>query len=210
MVTSEQLGLADNSGMILLLTKSLAENQNVSLILLDIDEFRKINDVGGQEGGDKVILALAACIKNAAIENRGLAFRTFADEFGLVIPDTMLEEAFLKAETIRRQIYENQSQYGLPVNIKASVSLGVASFPRDAKDVEGLIRAAAAALYTAKENGRNRVALPPAEEMIMKTCYYPAASLGRLKQIAAHVKKKESELFREALENLLRQYDDLQ
>jgi predicted signal transduction protein with EAL and GGDEF domain len=109
----------------------------------------------------------------------------------------------LLAENLRREIEDRVKE------LNTSVSIGVANFPRDAKDYESLIRAASAALYTAKEAGRNRVTLPPVEEMVMKTCYYTAASVARLKQIASSRKKKESELLREALDNLLREYDDL-
>ena len=147
---------------------------------------------------------MAPSLQEMADTFGGNAFRNFGDELGLVIPDLTLEEVFLKAEDLRKQIEETQTSA-----IKGTVSVGVANVPHDAKDVEGVIRSAAAALYTAKENGRNRVALPPNEEMVMKTCYYPTALINRLKQIAPRVGKKESVLFREALENLLRQYDDL-
>jgi diguanylate cyclase (GGDEF)-like protein len=173
-------------------------------MLLDIDDFKKINDEHGHDVGDELITLIANALKKMADTYGGNAFRNFGDEFGLVVPDLMLEEVFLKAEDFRKQIMEQQTS-----DLQGTVSIGVANAPRVGKDVEGVIRSASAALYTAKENGRNRVALPPNEEMIMKTCYYPIALINRLKQIAARVGKKESVLLREALENLLRQYDDL-
>ena len=205
MILTNQLGLADNNAMMDVLEKMIAAKRSVSVVMLDIDSFKKINDQYGHEGGDAVIKNLAELLLQTAKEHNGFAFRTYGDEFGMVILDLTLEEVFLKAEDFRRSFTEQPGGA-----IWATVSVGVANFPRDAKETDSLIRAASAALYTAKENGRNRVSLSPNEEMVMKTCYYTAASVSRLKQLAGQVGKKESELLREALENLLRQYDDLQ
>nr|ABD75805.1 GGDEF domain protein [uncultured bacterium] len=204
MIINEQLGLSDNHGMRMFANELIDAQRPVNVMLLDIDDFKKINDEHGHDVGDELIVLIANALKQMADAYDGNAFRNFGDEFGLVIPDLTLEEVFLKAEDFRKQIVEQQTS-----DIHGTVSIGVANAPRDGKDVEGVIRSASAALYTAKENGRNRVALPPSEDMIMKTCYYPSALINRLKQIAARVGKKESVLLREALENLLRQYDDL-
>jgi hypothetical protein len=88
-----------------------------------------------------------------------------------------------------------------------TVTVGVAQHPRDAKDARGLLEASAAALQAAKEGGRNRVGLPPNEEMVMKSCYYPATSVRKLKTLAERLKRKESHLLREALDDLFRKYD---
>lgn len=204
MITNEQLGLSNNYGMRDIVGGMIEAQHPVNIILLDIDYFKKINDEFGHDAGDDLLKLIAESLRETAQSHNGTIFRNFGDEFGVVIPDLMLEEVFLRAEEIRKQIEAKQTS-----TVKGTVSMGVSNFPRDAKDVEGLIRSASVALYTAKENGRNRVALPPNEEMIMKTCYYPTALVSRLKQIASHVGKKESVLLREALENLLRQYDDL-
>jgi hypothetical protein len=87
-----------------------------------------------------------------------------------------------------------------------TITVGVAQYPRDAKDLRGLMSAASAALLSAKENNRNQVALPPNEEMVMKSCYYPASSLRKLKVLAERLNRKESRLLREALEDLFRKY----
>jgi len=87
------------------------------------------------------------------------------------------------------------------------VTIGVAQYPRDAKDARGLLQAADAALATAKESGRNQVALPPNEEMVMKSCYYPASSMRRLRALAERLGRKDSPLLREALDDLFRKYD---
>ena len=88
-----------------------------------------------------------------------------------------------------------------------TITAGVAQYPRDARDVQGVLKAADAALLSAKESGRNCVGLPPNEEMVMKSCYYPASSVRKLKALAERLYRKESLLLREALNDLLRKYD---
>jgi hypothetical protein len=83
----------------------------------------------------------------------------------------------------------------------------VAHFPRDARDARSLRAAASAALQAAKETGRNQVGLPPNEEMVMKSCYYPTSGIRKLKALAERLGRKESPLLREALEDLIRKYD---
>ena len=204
MITNEELGFIGREENEHLLNGMFPGE--FSLLLLDIDFFKKLNDEFGADQGDVLIALVAGVMKTAAGTVNGSAFRGYGDEFGLVIPEMSLEDAFLTADGIRREILA-KIEAGT-FKWTASASIGVANHPRDAKDKDGLIRAASAALYTAKENGRNKVALPPKEDMVLKSCYYPAASLSRLKQIAASSKKKESELFREALDGLLRRYDD--
>jgi len=90
-----------------------------------------------------------------------------------------------------------------------TITIGLAHYPRDTRDPNSLIKIAEAALYAGKEGGGNRVALPPSEEMVMKSVYYPATSVRRLKQLAERLGRKESVLLREALDDLLRKYDQL-
>jgi hypothetical protein len=84
--------------------------------------------------------------------------------------------------------------------------MGVAHCPRDARDEEALMRAAYAGLMVAKEQGGNCVVLAPSEEMIMKSCYYGATSVRNLKALTERLRRKESALLREALDDLLIKY----
>lgn len=95
----------------------------------------------------------------------------------------------------------------MPKGLPATASIGVAAAPRDAKTPSELMRKADLALYAAKDQGGNAVALAPGDEMVLKSSYYTAAQLGRLKSLAERQKKKESVLLREALDDLLRKYD---
>ena len=105
------------------------------------------------------------------------------DEFAIVLPGLSLEQAFLRMETLRASI-ESSARFELPDQRNLMVTIGVAQYPRDAKDARGLLQAADAALATAKESGRNQVALPPNEEMVHEVAAHPA-TLWRLPEHAA-------------------------
>ncbi|MDB5085307.1 MAG: hypothetical protein JWN30_2193 [Bacilli bacterium] len=197
-------GLSDRKALEINLTKYMHEEENVAVAFLDVDHFKEINDDLGSAEGDKVLQALASILSNHFPEQ---AYRVSGDEFAILLPDYSLEQAFLKMETIRAKVADNQNFHGLPKNRQITLTVGVAQHPRDAKDFESLTRAAESALMTAKEIGRNQVALPPNEEMVLKSCYYSSTSLRRLKALAEIQSKKESILLREALEDLLRKYD---
>ncbi|MEP7188536.1 MAG: diguanylate cyclase, partial [Roseiflexaceae bacterium] len=117
-----------------------------------------------------------------------------------------LEQAFLQMETLRASV-ESSVRFELPDQRNLMVTIGVAQYPRDAKDTRSLLQAADAALATAKESGRNQVALPPNEEMVMKSCYYPASSMRKLRALAERLGRKDSPLLREALDDLFRKHD---
>ncbi len=95
----------------------------------------------------------------------------------------------------------------LEVGRPATASIGVANYPRDAKNADELARKAGLALYAAKEQGGDAVSLTPGENMILRSSYYAAPQLGRLRTLAERMKKKEAALLREALDDLLRKYD---
>jgi diguanylate cyclase len=134
-------------------------------------------------------------------------YRLGGDEFAVLMPDTSLEHAFLEMEELRRKIMVLQEP-SLPAGKGITVTIGVAQSPRDAKDGFTLIAAARAALANAKQGGRNQVGLTPTEEsMVLKSCYYSASSLSKLKELAEKRKRKESQLLREALSDLLQKYD---
>jgi diguanylate cyclase (GGDEF)-like protein len=200
----ELTGLLSRMSFERTLKQTIATGESVALALVDLDNFKEINDELGFEAGDEVLRSVAELMREAAPER---AFRLGGDEFALVMPDTTLEQAFLRLEALRAKAPEAVRvtlRAGVqPVTIKA----GVAQIPRDAKDYRGLIGAVDAALQTAREIGRNTVCLPPNEEMVMKSCYYPSTSLRRLKTLAETLKRSESRLLREALADLLRKYD---
>ncbi|MBE1446502.1 GGDEF domain-containing protein [Paenibacillus sp. OAS669] len=204
----EMTGLRNREALELQLKETSQECEGVALALIDVDHFLDINRLFGHDTGDHVLKTIADILKEQTSEQA--VFRVSGDEFAVVLADFSLEQGFLKMESVRAAVQASKERFQLPADEQAqeiSVTVGVAQYPRDAKDMNGLMRAANAALMSAKESGRNQVALPPNEEMVMKTCYYPATMVRQLKTLAEKLKKKESILFREALADLIRKYD---
>ena len=119
-----------------------------TLCLLDVDDFKRINDLFGHPEGDRLLADLAAKLRQ-----NGEAFRLGGDEFALLLPDHDPREALGVAGTIVERI----GQLELDLVGSVTVSAGIASFPEQALDRDELIRLADSALYWAKEHGRNRV-----------------------------------------------------
>jgi diguanylate cyclase len=137
--------------------RSKRNDMPASVVMLDIDHFKKVNDTFGHPGGDQVIKALAKIIKKS-IRETDLAGRYGGEEFSIILPDTVASNARMVAERIRRLSeafilnYEGQE-------IKFTVSLGIAEFNSSFKDHMAWLDKADQALYKAKEGGRNKVVL---------------------------------------------------
>lgn len=185
------------------LQAAIGAGETVALALIDVDRFAAVNEQLGHEAGDEVLRRLAALL--SAAESDGV-YRTGGDEFTILLPGMSLEQAFLRMEALRARVHAADWSFVGELG-PLSITVGVAQYPRDARDGRGLVTAADAALLAGKEVGRNSVSLPPNEEMVMKSCYYSASSLRRLKQLAERTRRSESQLLREALEDLFRKYD---
>ena len=189
------------------LTRRLAQREPVAVALFDVDFFQEINDKRGHAEGDRTLQRMASLLRETAI---GTAYRISGDEFALVIPQVTLEQGFLQVERLRALVSGTDfglAGFGLANARPVTITAGIAHAPRDAKEVQALLNAADAALLSAKEGGRDQVALPPNEEMVLKSCYYPSAGLRKLKALAERLGQRESYLLRDALTDLLRKYD---
>jgi diguanylate cyclase (GGDEF)-like protein len=123
--------------------------------LLDLDHFKRINDLYGHSRGDEVLAAVAAVLRSSVRESDFVG-RHGGEEFILLLPDTGRDQAAVVAEKVRAAV----ANLGLSeVDEPVTTSIGVAAFPDDAADADTLVRAADRALYAAKGNGRNRVEL---------------------------------------------------
>jgi len=140
-----------------------------SVIMLDIDLFKAYNDIYGHLAGDQLLRRMGELIRSS-IRNMDVAFRYGGEEFTVILPEARLDNAYKVAERVRKAIESEASSKPIPV----TVSLGVASWPSDGITREEIIGCADAALYRAKQNGRNRVCLssdvvkpgaPPAGEL---------------------------------------------
>jgi two-component system, cell cycle response regulator len=133
----------------------------LSLLMLDVDHFKQFNDTYGHPAGDEVLRQLARVLNDTRRANDVVA-RYGGEEFAVILVDTAKFTAAKVAERVRERIAahdftEAVSKSGRGTSI--SVSIGVATFPDDGTDSEGLVRAADTALYAAKRAGRNRVVL---------------------------------------------------
>ena len=129
-------------------------HQPLSLLMLDLDKFKELNDSVGHDAGDSALRQLADCFRE---ELRGVdtASRFGGDEFALILPQAYSEGAFIVADRLRRRIHEVKIRgFG-----RLAASIGIAAFPEHASSRSELIVAADAALYSAKRAGRNRVAI---------------------------------------------------
>jgi diguanylate cyclase (GGDEF)-like protein len=132
----------------------------LSLVLLDLDRFKRINDQHGHDTGDQVLASVGEAI-NHAVRASDFPGRAGGEEFLVVLPDTTTDGAVVLAEKLRASIRTIEVA-GLERPVSAS--FGVATFPIDAADTDSLLRIADRALYLAKHNGRDRVETAPVEE----------------------------------------------
>lgn len=135
-------------------------NENVSLILLDLDHLKRINDTLGHRTGDSA-LRHVACIMQTTVREVDICARYGGEEFVIVLPQCGREDAISVAERLREAIASS------PVERigQVTASIGVATYPLSAKSKEGLVEMADRAMYLAKAAGRNRV-----RTLMRRTC----------------------------------------
>jgi diguanylate cyclase (GGDEF)-like protein len=126
-------------------------DQTFSLVVIDIDLFKVVNDNFGHQEGDEVLKFLANMLKISARKG-DFYFRYGGEEFVLLLPQTISKEAYQIAENLRRRVGATDSPIGSPITI----SLGIAEYPKHSKDLEELFSMADKALYESKLKGRNR------------------------------------------------------
>jgi diguanylate cyclase (GGDEF)-like protein len=138
--------------------KSFYSGTPLSLVMLDIDHFKRVNDTFGHIEGDKVLCEIASLLKNSLRKIDTVA-RYGGEEFVLILPGAGLEESMMIAERIRRLVEKTRVQVG-QVQINLTVSLGISNFPiHRPRSKEELVKMADQALYDAKRGGRNKVCI---------------------------------------------------
>jgi len=147
-------------------------NTPLSLLMIDIDNFKKYNDTYGHLGGDDCLRSVALSLLAQARRGSDLMARWGGEEFAGLLPETGMDQALTIAENMRREVQSlripHESSAASPY---VSISTGVAIVvPSDDGSIDGLIKSADEALYRAKQNGRNRVeaALQPAVQSIVQ------------------------------------------
>jgi len=149
--TDPLTGLANRRTMDRWMAEWIGGQKPFSVVMLDIDHFKKVNDTYGHQTGDEVLRFLARNML-AYLRKDDCCCRYGGEEFAILLPETTAEEAFKIAERIRTNMETAISPTGGPITI----SCGVAAYPDDAETAQGLLEAADTALYEAKRAGRNR------------------------------------------------------
>lgn len=126
-----------------------------TLIMLDIDNFKRVNDLHGHQVGDEVIRHLADTMR-ASLRNTDYLGRYGGEEFAIILPETNLEGACVIAERLRQTIADS-SISSHDINVSYTISLGVAALHKQTPSSQHWLRQADAALYAAKHGGRNQV-----------------------------------------------------
>lgn len=133
-------------------------NQNLGVIMIDIDHFKKYNDTHGHDAGDFVLVEIAELLRNKLREG-DIPCRYGGEELVMVMPGATKEITAARAESMRETIEKHAFVYqGNNLN-GVTVSLGVAEYPQDGDTSISLMKAADTALYRAKDSGRNQVVL---------------------------------------------------
>jgi len=155
--TDELTGLPNRRG--LKRAMALLESGSAAMLIADLDHFKRVNDRYGHVAGDAALRHLAGLLRRA-LRAHDVAVRIGGEEFALWLPDADLAVATDVAERVRRMIEETPLRWS-GQEIRLTCSLGVAAAPGSTTAVENLYSMADAALYRAKERGRNRVEVAP-------------------------------------------------
>jgi diguanylate cyclase (GGDEF)-like protein len=131
-------------------------NQPISLLILDIDNFKRFNDTFGHDAGDMVIKNLANLMLSA-IRTNDVACRYGGEEFIIILPNAAIEAALERADQLRESMSKLAISYNGQQLGMVTVSIGVSTFPKDGTSRDDLIMKADAALQDAKSGGKNQV-----------------------------------------------------
>ena len=174
----------------------------IVVAMMDVDVFDHVNKDFGYEVGDNALITLGQHLVAQAPECAKV-YRIAGDEFGIIFHGEMeREDVFLLMDRIR-----SGYDFMTPDGVKQTISVGIAEAFTDAARVPEIIRMADSAMFRAKINGRNRVAIAREEKMVPKTSHYTTDQLKRLTKVAKNEGVGEAILLREALDMLLKKYD---
>lgn len=136
--------------------KATRMHQPISIMMLDLDHFKKFNDANGHEAGDAALRALGQFLRTH-IRSEDIACRYGGEEFALILPDMPLAFAAARAETLRKETRSVEIEYRGQIFKGMTISIGVSAFPAHGASGMDALHAADAALYRAKRDGRDRV-----------------------------------------------------
>ncbi len=140
------------------ITRAARYGAGVSILMVDLDHFKKVNDEFGHMLGDDVLRTVSS-IFTRTLRKVDVVCRYGGEEFAIILPATPGGSAYIVADKLRRAVAGAQHP-GVPIPV--TISVGVAEFPANGITRDDIVRAADAALYKAKQNGRNQVCWAPA------------------------------------------------
>ncbi|MCF8002305.1 MAG: GGDEF domain-containing protein [Halanaerobiales bacterium] len=130
-------------------------NEQLSLMMIDIDHFKNVNDTYGHLIGDEVLKSLASILKES-VRNVDTVGRLGGEEFGIILPKSSLDKAKPVGERLRKNIEDNIFKFE-EAKISITISIGITTYNQNTKNIDNLIHKADLALYEAKNRGRNCV-----------------------------------------------------
>lgn len=141
-------GFEERGGV--LLENARANHNALSILYMDLDDFKEINDRFGHESGNRLLKLIARTLQ-AHVREKDLVARLGGDEFGVILPDTDMDRALEIGNRLRDKLMESINHSDWPVTI----SMGMATFLDPPEDLDALLRPADELLYRAKEEGKN-------------------------------------------------------
>lgn len=142
-------------------SRARREKRPVSVMMIDIDHFKRFNDSHGHEAGDLVLSEMGKLLARLS-RTEDIACRYGGEEFLVVLPGAGLEDAQKRAELIRSEAQKIALQHNRETLAPITLSIGLAAYPQNAEQSEDVVAAADTALYAAKKEGRNRVSVAAA------------------------------------------------
>ena len=136
--------------------QAVRHNSPLSVMILDLDDFKRVNDTFGHLIGDRVLLSIAELIAKH-VRSTDITARYGGDEFCVALPNTTVQGARLVARKLCEEIADNAFTVDGKPPFRVTCSIGLAQFHKDMKDSLVILRFADQALYKAKSSGRNRV-----------------------------------------------------
>lgn len=139
-----------------LINNATEKDERLSLLMIDIDHFKKVNDTYGHPIGDKVLAELGKILTHAS-RSFDIVSRNGGEEFSVILPDCPQQQAVELAERIREKVEAHEFRISSTESIHITISVGVATYPETVPDTAEIFVSADDCLYKAKRTGRNRV-----------------------------------------------------
>lgn len=137
--------------------KALSESTTLTIVIIDIDYFKQVNDTYGHQVGDSVLVKLSKILQSN-IRSRDIAVRYGGEEFLLIFPDCTKEEASIIIESIKKDYTKDMTEV-MNLKVGTTLSAGISSLPQDSVSIEEVLKYADDALYSSKNQGRDIITI---------------------------------------------------